>query len=160
MFKILVSLLVAFLLIGEIRSECCKFKSFSGSCCGFGKCNIFCCNCDSVTISGRRFVCRPSDTCNFSLQAAIKTVQDLIKAGKQIKKGRAITDIHTNNKFNSIDSNLDGLISLEETIGYFNKTNPSEVRNGLEVIKIKFNEMDQNKDGFLQSEEFDENLKR
>ena len=70
------------------------------------------------------------------------------------------TDANIVSQFNSIDSNLDGLISFGETISYFNKTNPSEVVSGLETIKIKFNEMDQNKDGFLQSEEFDENLKR
>lgn len=164
MIRILLCLLVSFLLVEEIRSECCQFKSFSGSCCGFGRCNIFCCNCDPVTISGRRLVCRPADTCKFSLQEAINAVKDRIKDGKDIydtiKGKRDITNINTNNKFNSIDTDSDDKISLQETLAYLKKSNSSLGANDLETIKSSFDSLDKNKDGFLQPEEFDKSLKR
>uniref|UniRef100_A0A7M5V7Z0 Uncharacterized protein n=1 Tax=Clytia hemisphaerica TaxID=252671 RepID=A0A7M5V7Z0_9CNID len=42
---IFIALIVFTLSIGFISSECCKRKDNFG-CCGNGKCNIFCCNCD------------------------------------------------------------------------------------------------------------------
>ena len=61
--------------------------------------------------------------------------------------------------FSEFDFDADGLISYEETVGFFRKNHPN-VSVHLNNIKRRYQEADTNWDGYIQTGEFDTQLLR
>ena len=134
------------------EAECCKGDGKWG-CCGFGQCNIFCCNCD--TWNGQ--VCKPSNMCNFDPTVALQIV---LGVGGMIGK-RSTTDLHTFDKFVSIDTDSDGRISYDETVQWYATKNGLTLGVSKEVkqaVYAEFQKMDTNNDMFIGPHEFDHSL--
>ena len=151
--KIILALSMFLIVLAQldlVKSECCTHNGKFG-CCGFGKCNLFCCNCDRVN----GYVCKPSDKCDFSTEVLF----GILGVGAAAV-GKRTTDINTFNKFLSIDNNFDGKISIKETLEWFKQTyNQKFLSNeALEMITLKFKSIDINNNNFIESNEFDFSL--
>ncbi len=136
------------------NAECCSHDGNTG-CCGNGRCNIFCCNCDGG--------CNPS--CKFDG----KLLGDLLFAtGISIRRptrGKRSTDTETYKRFIAIDSDLDGIISFNETIQWFTNNEPVRSKRSAvsydkirETIYLDFKKMDINSNNLIERNEFDYSL--
>ena len=124
---LIVSVICFAVLFEQVAAECCKNSGKFG-CCGFSKCNFFCCSCRSTP----RGVCKDERDCDFD-PSVMGTVGGIL--GKIVGRRRRDTisgqsDIDAYNKFTSIDSNGDGLINLAETAAFFNATMDALAKNG------------------------------
>jgi hypothetical protein len=138
-------------------AECCGNNGRFG-CCGFRKCNFFCCNCDPMYVDGRAYICRDGEQCNFDTSILFGFVSI---AGIGIGVGKRSTDTDAYDKFVFIDTDSDGLISIDEMIRWYANKN-GEVEKvsemALQSLFAEFQKMDSNKDKFIEPSEFDSSL--
>ena len=117
--------------IEYVTSECCQFTGTTG-CCGKGRCNIFCCNCDDG--------CKSKDECRFAIP--IRGKREIFEQDSPLKR------------FSMIDLDQDGKISFDEA----NKWLYPNIQDYSENNQTWFKQMDLNQDGILLPNEFDASL--
>ena len=111
-----------------------KERGGEGYCCGVGKCNIFCCNCEYGICHFGMWVLKRSTTNNTKLLAS-----------------------HAEKIFQRVDIDGDNAITTEEAEVYF-ENHKYLKRNTNIKISREIKEMDINDDGLITPEEFDESL--
>ncbi|GMR51253.1 hypothetical protein PMAYCL1PPCAC_21448, partial [Pristionchus mayeri] len=134
-------------------AECCKKKGFLQGCCGNGKCNMFCCNCDDGC----------DDSCSTDYGSFVAPVVVAGKAAlavggrkkRDIDESRSIAQM----RFQSIDTNGDGVLSQLESREFLRLNLDPSMRTKRAVeSNLWFVKMDIDGDGFLQAGEFDRSL--
>ncbi|MBS1199065.1 MAG: Diedel [Proteobacteria bacterium] len=152
----------------SVQADCCPGGlcddgSDSSTCCGIGKCNVFCCNCDKGCRKQKPGNCKDvcqqkyskcargcADACSDSESCRIMCTNQCAKEKDQCDKGcnNASTtggclggDIHSFNKFNAHDLDRDGHLSVGE-VATMLKTNSQDSN-----VKKEFKALDKNGDG-------------
>jgi hypothetical protein len=134
---------------------CCRHNGRAG-CCGFGKCNIFCCNCDFRRgPNDRRFYCKPNDKCDFNPDVLIGILS--VGAGAAAGRRRRDDSSHgiksSDDFFKMLDADKNSGICINEAYKY-------ATENYGEGLYTKLNQtwfelMDKNKNGLIDRDEFD-----
>lgn len=147
--------LIVFVSIMELCSAvCCRHNGRFG-CCGFAKCNLFCCNCDFRRgPNGRKFYCKPNDKCDFNPDVLI----GILSAGAGAAAGRKRDISSQGNEssdefFKLLDADKNGGICINEASKY-------AAENYGEGVYTKFNQtwfelLDKNNNGLIDRDEFD-----
>jgi hypothetical protein len=160
MNRILHVLSLLSVMIALVQSECCQHAG-RFRCCGFRRCNIFCCNCDSTYIDGQRYVCRPKETCKFSFEAAVSYVKAAVATGKVVAwAGKRSLDSTAGQKFSLVDLDGDSQISLNEAAIYLRSSlnGTTDVILSDSDIQSHFEKIDKNRNNYIDPEEFDREL--
>ena len=133
-----------FLIFLDISTACCcSWSSNLFRTCG---CNIFGCNCDTVQPWGT-CLCDSSEHCPDRRRRKRSLHNSLMEAYSGLYPSNLI-DQAAMEKFFSFDTNLDGLISLQEVME----------KNGSNETEEGFKQVDLDKDGFVKPSEFDLSL--
>jgi hypothetical protein len=129
-------LFLALVFLVEDSTACCKVKGV-GSCCGKGKCNVFCCNCNGG--------CRP-DCDTATIPFPVPGGGGRIRTDPARGKRAAL-------KFDAVDADGDGFVDYEEALAYLSENggNGAELRTKREW----WEHMDADKNGVLAPGEFD-----
>ena len=157
LIKLVLFMLVACALIEMTWAECCQHTG-RGTCCGLGRCNLFCCNCDRKNINGKRYTCKPKGKCSFNADTIINLIAtgaSLAALGKRDVSSLEMDVVPSEPKdfFNALDLNKDGTLCIKETTQYLLQShgNDSFIRNNPNWFK----ELDTNNDNVIQIYEFD-----
>ncbi|KAF2270344.1 hypothetical protein CC78DRAFT_538896 [Lojkania enalia] len=147
------NIILALLSLIGVTSACCKHYGLS-RCCGKGKCNIFCCNCDGG--------CKPKsecckDTCFAGCYNSggykgncIRWCTHRCKSKRAVEEDLTLcsngTTASDEEMFRAVDVNGVGYFTYEQFLAYENVTHD-------ESAKSRFNEYDRNGDGVITLDE-------
>ncbi|XP_055350357.1 uncharacterized protein LOC129596978 [Paramacrobiotus metropolitanus] len=133
-----------------VVAACCDHSHFG--CCGKGKCNIFCCNCNGG--------CKPKSQC--SRRGGLGGPPNTMSVGRI---GRGKRDVVYNStalqKFATIDLNGDERLDVDECKAFLklsDKVLTRHPRGALAKIPEWYKEIDVDGDGFILPHEFDYSL--
>ncbi|KAI1699203.1 hypothetical protein Ddc_18663 [Ditylenchus destructor] len=157
-------LTLSLILFLQVNGDCCGMRDVFHGCCGKGRCNFLCCNCDKTSQGLCDVCCQHGDKCDWRTQPCCVWKKDDPKRccrGTQNifldAPDRKTLEIETNNSsgrehalalFQKIDTNRDGRLDIPEVKAYL----------GREPTQEEFTSVDTNHNGFIDPHEFDDTL--
>ncbi|XP_078595017.1 uncharacterized protein LOC144872581 [Branchiostoma floridae x Branchiostoma japonicum] len=162
------SALLMVLMVDPADSVCCgSIKTCTGSwwrrrcynrcgdgtrqptpCCGYGKCNIFCCNCDDGCRRSKRMVA--DDEVDTDIERVAEEARGLLELLEEEKEEYA----HHRRVFGEHDVDKDSRLSKEEALEMLRE-------RGTDVSSLPadwFTSMDTNGNGYIDPEEYDKDM--